>query len=42
MKTGAAVQDRSAAVMAASEGDAPAGELTVTGIVKQGVINGIQ
>ncbi len=28
--------------MAASEGDAPVGELTVTGIVKQGVINGIQ
>ena len=41
-EAGAAVQDRSAAVMAASEGDAPAGELTVTGIVKQGVINGIQ
>ena len=40
-EAGAAVQDRSAAVMAASEGDAPAGELTVTGIVKQGVINGI-
>ena len=37
-EAGAAVQDRSAAVMAASEGDAPAGELTVTGIVKQGVI----
>ena len=41
-EAGAAVQDRSAAVMAASEGDAPVGELTVTGIVKQGVINGIQ
>ena len=41
-EAGAAVQDRSAAVMATSEGDAPAGELTVTGIVKQGVINGIQ
>lgn len=41
-EAGAAVQDRSAAVMAASEGDVPAGELTVTGIVKQGVINGIQ
>lgn len=40
-EAGAAVQDRSAAVMAASEGDAPVGELTVTGIVKQGVINGI-
>lgn len=40
-EAGAAVQDRSAAVMAASEGDAPAGKLTVTGIVKQGVINGI-
>lgn len=41
-EAGAAVQARSAAVMAASEGDAPVGELTVTGIVKQGVINGIQ
>lgn len=41
-EAGVAVQDRSAAVMAASEGDAPVGELTVTGIVKQGVINGIQ
>ena len=40
-EAGAAVQDRSAAVMAASEGDAPVGELTVTGIVKQGVINRI-
>ena len=41
-EAGAAVQDRSAAVMAASEGDAPVGELIVTGIVKQGVINEIQ
>ena len=41
-EAGAAVQDRSAAVMAASDGNAPVGELTVTGIVKQGVINGIQ
>ena len=39
-EAGAAVQDRSAAVMAASEGDAPVGE-DVTVIVKQ-VINGIQ
>ena len=36
-----AVQDHTAAIMTASDGDAPAGELTVTGIVKQGVINGI-
>ena len=32
-EAGAAVQDRSAAVMAASEGDAPVGELTVTGLL---------
>ena len=36
-----AVQDHTAAITTASDGDAPAGELTVTGIVKQGVINGI-
>ena len=36
-----AVQDHTAAVATASDGDAPAGELTVTGIIKQGVINGI-
>ena len=36
-----AVQDHTAAIATASDGDAPAGELTVTGIVKQGVINGI-
>lgn len=36
-----AVQDHTAAIATASDGDAPAGELTVTGIIKQGVINGI-
>ena len=36
-----AVQDHTAVIATASDGDAPAGELTVTGIVKQGVINGI-
>ena len=37
-----AVQNHAAAIATASDGNAPAGELTVTGIVKQGVINGIQ
>ena len=37
-----AVQDHTAAITTASDGDAPAGELTVTGIVKQGVVNGIK
>ena len=37
-----AVQDHTAAIATASDGDAPAGELTVTGIVKQGVVNGIK
>ena len=36
-----AVQNHAAAIATASDGNAPAGELTVTGIVKQGVINGI-
>ena len=36
-----AVQDHTAVIATASDGDAPAGELTVTGIIKQGVINGI-
>lgn len=37
-----AVQDHTAVIATASDGDAPAGELTVTGIVKQGVVNGIK
>ena len=37
-----AVQDHTAAITTASDGDAPAGELTVTGIVKQGDVNGIK
>ena len=37
-----AVQDHTAAIATASDGDAPAGELTVTGIVKQGDVNGIK
>ena len=36
-----AVQNHAATIATASDGNAPAGELTVTGIVKQGVINGI-
>lgn len=36
-----AVQNHDATIATASDGNAPAGELTVTGIVKQGVINGI-
>ena len=36
-----AVQNHAAAIATASDGNAPAGELTVTGIIKQGVINGI-
>jgi len=37
-----AVQDHTAVIATASDGDAPAGELTVTGIVKQGDVNGIK
>ena len=37
-----AVQDHTAVIATASDGDAPAGELTVTGIVKQGDVYGIK